>query len=116
VINKSVNKNSVISAQGGAGDGSAIDLGVGPQVDGSALDNYRTIKAVLTRMTQLCVREAGVVRKPRKHEQRLLRNMGVHIAVLDLLRIPYDKVRRDYCPMCFKSNANSYCPYFEFKL
>ena len=29
--------------------------------------------------------------KPRKHEQRLLRNMGVHTVVLDLLEIPYDK-------------------------
>jgi len=29
--------------------------------------------------------------KPRKHEQRLLRNVGVHIVVLDLLQIPYDK-------------------------
>ena len=28
--------------------------------------------------------------KPRKHEQRLLRNMGVHSVVLDLLEIPYD--------------------------
>ena len=29
--------------------------------------------------------------KPRKHEQRLLRNMGVHAVVLDLLRVPYHK-------------------------
>ena len=29
--------------------------------------------------------------KPRKHEQRLLRNMGVHTVVLDLLQIPFDK-------------------------
>ena len=29
--------------------------------------------------------------KPRKHEQRLLRNMGVHKVVLDLLQIPYDQ-------------------------
>jgi hypothetical protein len=28
--------------------------------------------------------------KPRKHEQRLLRNMGVHKVVLDLLQIPFD--------------------------
>lgn len=30
--------------------------------------------------------------KPRKHEQRLLRNMGAHAVVLELLQIPYDKV------------------------
>ena len=29
--------------------------------------------------------------KPRKHEQRLLRNMGVLNVVLDLLQIPYDQ-------------------------
>ena len=29
--------------------------------------------------------------RPRKHEQRLLRNMGVHTVVLDLLQIPYDR-------------------------
>jgi inositol 1,4,5-triphosphate receptor type 1 len=34
----------------------------------------------------------GIGTKPRKHEQRLLRNMGVHKVVIDLLQIPYDKV------------------------
>lgn len=29
--------------------------------------------------------------KPRKHEQRLLRNVGVHTVVLDLLQNPYDE-------------------------
>jgi len=84
--------NSAVFAQSGAGNDSAIDLDIGPQIDGSAVDNYRTIKLVLVRMTQLCVRDTGTGRKARKHEQRLLRNMGVHLAVLDLLRIPYDKV------------------------
>jgi len=32
-----------------------------------------------------------VVKKPRKHEQRLLRNVGVHTVVLDLLQVPYDR-------------------------
>jgi inositol 1,4,5-triphosphate receptor type 1 len=45
-------------------------------------------------MNRLCVQptygsKGGV--KPRKHEQRLLRNMGVHSVVLDLLQIPYDQ-------------------------
>jgi len=83
--------------QSGAGDDSAIDLDIGPQIDGSALDNYRTIKSVLARMTQLCIRDSVTGRKPQKHEQRLLRNMGVHVAVLDLLRIPYDKVTVAHC-------------------
>jgi len=80
--------------QNDAGDDSAVDLDVTPQIDGtgSLMDNYQTIKSVLTRMTQLCVRDVSGVCKWQKHEQRLLRNMGVHVAVLDLLRIPYDKV------------------------
>ena len=32
------------------------------------------------------------MKKPRKHEQRLLKNMGAHQVVLDLLKIPYDTV------------------------
>lgn len=32
-----------------------------------------------------------VLKKPRKHEQRLLRNVGVHTVVLDLLQVPYDR-------------------------
>jgi len=31
------------------------------------------------------------IKKPRKHEQRLLRNVGVHTVVLDLLQVPYDR-------------------------
>jgi len=38
-------------------------------------------------MNQLCVKDD----KPCPHEQRLLRNVGVHTVVLDLLQIPYDQ-------------------------
>ena len=31
----------------------------------------------------------------RENEQRLLRNMDVHVVVLDLLKIPYDKVKNE---------------------
>lgn len=43
-------------------------------------------------MNKLCVITApnGTV-QPRKHEQRLLRNVGVHTIVLDLLQVPYDQ-------------------------
>lgn len=34
---------------------------------------------------------ASDMKKPRKHEQRLLRNVGVHTIVLDLLQVPYDE-------------------------
>lgn len=34
------------------------------------------------------------MRKSRKQQQRLLRNMGAHAVVLELLQIPYEKVGR----------------------
>lgn len=46
-------------------------------------------------MMKLCVVESSDGRLyARENEQRLLRNMGVHAVVLDLLKIPYDKVSK----------------------
>ncbi len=77
--------------------GSAIDLDIGPALEQQQARNYKTIQQILIRMNRLCVQHtyggpgsAGNL-KPRKHEQRLLRNMGVHSVVLDLLQIPYDQ-------------------------
>lgn len=58
--------------------------------------NYTTIIEILRRLQHLCVKEthgggAEVFRKPKKHEQRLLRNMRAHTVVLELLQISYDK-------------------------
>ena len=33
-----------------------------------------------------------MAKKSRKQQQRLLRNMGAHAVVLELLQIPYEKV------------------------
>ncbi len=46
-------------------------------------------------MMKLCVVE-GIDGNlyARENEQRLLRNMDVHVVVLDLLKIPYDKVKK----------------------
>jgi len=63
-----------------------------PSVDTKEADNYDKISGVLNRLVELCVKEAGGAEKPRPQEQRLLRNMCAHIAVLELLQIPYDKV------------------------
>ena len=47
-------------------------------------------------MMKLCVVEGndGIL-YARENEQRLLRNMDVHVVVLDLLKIPYDKVSKE---------------------
>ncbi|XP_077487109.1 inositol 1,4,5,-trisphosphate receptor isoform X2 [Amblyomma americanum] len=58
----------------------------------AATDNYSTIRQILERFTKLCYQMGpGGTKRPRKHEQRLLRNMGAHTVVLQLLQIPYDK-------------------------
>uniref|UniRef100_A0A8C4USX5 Inositol 1,4,5-trisphosphate receptor n=1 Tax=Falco tinnunculus TaxID=100819 RepID=A0A8C4USX5_FALTI len=54
--------------------------------------NYRVVKEILLRLSKLCVQESASVRKSRKQQQRLLRNMGAHAVVLELLQIPYEKV------------------------
>lgn len=38
------------------------------------------------------MQEGASVRKSRKQQQRLLRNMSAHAVVLELLQIPYEKV------------------------
>uniref|UniRef100_A0A8C7X2Y6 Inositol 1,4,5-trisphosphate receptor n=1 Tax=Oryzias sinensis TaxID=183150 RepID=A0A8C7X2Y6_9TELE len=46
---------------------------------------------ILLRLSKLCVQEGPTGRKNRKQQQRLLRNMGAHAVVLELLQIPYEK-------------------------
>lgn len=62
----------------------------GIQIDQS--QEYKKVEQILRRMNKLCVAQGpGDIVKPRKHEQRLLRNVGVHTIVLDLLQVPYDE-------------------------
>jgi hypothetical protein len=52
---------------------------------------------------KLCVVEGSDGNKyARENEQRLLRNMDVHVVVLELLRIPYDKVKNFSCILFFR--------------
>ncbi|KAK7590916.1 hypothetical protein V9T40_002529 [Parthenolecanium corni] len=71
---------------------SAIDLDIGPPIQKEQSEEYKKIQQILIRMNKLCVITApnGNI-QPRKHEQRLLRNVGVHTIVLDLLQVPYDQ-------------------------
>jgi inositol 1,4,5-triphosphate receptor type 1 len=72
-------------------DESAIDLNIGPPISDTAKRNYQILKEILIRLAKLCMTVENNVKKPRRHEQRLLRNMGAHAVVLELLKIPYDK-------------------------
>ncbi|XP_050529247.1 inositol 1,4,5-trisphosphate receptor [Daktulosphaira vitifoliae] len=85
--------SKVIASIGTIGkQGSAIDLDIGPPIHPDQAEEYKKIQLILIRMNKFCVtRTLGSQPKPRKHEQRLLRNVGVHTIVLDLLQVPYDQ-------------------------
>ncbi|KAG1683402.1 Inositol 1,4,5-trisphosphate receptor [Nymphon striatum] len=62
------------------------------EISRSNQETCQRLKKILQRIISLCVQETSSGGyKPRKHEQRLLRNMGAHAVVLELLQIPYDK-------------------------
>uniref|UniRef100_A0AAX7VHS9 Inositol 1,4,5-trisphosphate receptor n=1 Tax=Astatotilapia calliptera TaxID=8154 RepID=A0AAX7VHS9_ASTCA len=50
-------------------------------------NNYKIVKEILLRLSKLCYGN----KKSRVQQQRLLKNMGAHTVVLDLLQIPYEK-------------------------
>ncbi|XP_051562764.1 inositol 1,4,5-trisphosphate receptor type 1 isoform X1 [Myxocyprinus asiaticus] len=62
-----------------------------PKVENSSSSNYRVVKEILLRLSKLCVLEGISGKKNKKQQQRLLRNMGAHSVVLELLQIPYEK-------------------------
>ncbi|KAL5260490.1 hypothetical protein ACHWQZ_G010582 [Mnemiopsis leidyi] len=55
--------------------------------------NFQQIIQLLRRLTDLCEQKDkdGKAVKHQKHEQRLLKNLGAHQAVLDLLAVPHDE-------------------------
>jgi hypothetical protein len=71
-------------------------LNEGPDLNEIALNKYKELFSILDDMIELCVHEhtlknGVLVKKSRKNNQRLLRNMGVHLAVLELTKITYEK-------------------------
>ena len=58
------------------------------------LDEYDEIQKIFRSANALCVYEEcrTKIRRPRLQEQRLLRNLGFHTVVIQLLQIPYEKV------------------------
>ncbi|XP_038033584.1 inositol 1,4,5-trisphosphate-gated calcium channel ITPR2 isoform X4 [Anas platyrhynchos] len=58
-----------------------------PQIDSNKSNNYNIVKEILIRLSKLCIQN----KKCRNQQQRLLKNMGAHLVVLDLLQIPYEK-------------------------
>ncbi|XP_023031789.1 inositol 1,4,5-trisphosphate receptor isoform X2 [Drosophila willistoni] len=82
--------NSGGGSGGGDVSGDAANLEYNAALSPDQRNEYKKVKDILIRMNQYCV-TVGPVVKPRKHEQRLLRNVGVHTVVLDLLQNPYDE-------------------------
>nr|XP_014347325.1 PREDICTED: inositol 1,4,5-trisphosphate receptor type 2 [Latimeria chalumnae] len=58
-----------------------------PQIDSNKSNNYKIVEEILIRLGKLCAPN----KKGRNQQQRLLKNMGAHTVVLDLLQIPYEK-------------------------
>ncbi len=72
------------------------ELELGPHLNDASVQKYKELYKILKSMIKLCTNEerlpnGQVINKPRKNDQRLLRNMGVHNVVLDLTKISYDK-------------------------
>ncbi|XP_076122095.1 inositol 1,4,5-trisphosphate-gated calcium channel ITPR2 isoform X2 [Alosa pseudoharengus] len=71
-----------------AGILSPVDNGIiKPQIDSNKANNYNIVKEILIRLSKLCY----PAKKSKVQQQRLLKNMGAHTVVLDLLQIPYEK-------------------------
>uniref|UniRef100_A0A8C7N7K2 Inositol 1,4,5-trisphosphate receptor n=1 Tax=Oncorhynchus kisutch TaxID=8019 RepID=A0A8C7N7K2_ONCKI len=60
---------------------------IGESQDSNKANNYNIVKEILLRLSKQCY--PG--KKSRVQQQRLLKNMGAHTVVLDLLQIPYEK-------------------------
>ncbi|XP_041983681.1 inositol 1,4,5-trisphosphate receptor isoform X2 [Aricia agestis] len=71
----------------------------GKATKGDHMSEYQKVKQILKRMIKYCTHgnsdAAGEPSRPRRHEQRLLRNIGVHNVVLDLLQVPHDEADKD---------------------
>uniref|UniRef100_A0A673YQJ8 Inositol 1,4,5-trisphosphate receptor n=1 Tax=Salmo trutta TaxID=8032 RepID=A0A673YQJ8_SALTR len=60
-------------------------------VQGDSAPSLFPCVQILLRLSKLCVQEGASGKKSKKQQQRLLRNMGAHSVVLELLQIPYEK-------------------------
>uniref|UniRef100_M4A104 Inositol 1,4,5-trisphosphate receptor n=1 Tax=Xiphophorus maculatus TaxID=8083 RepID=M4A104_XIPMA len=73
------------------GDGASESDNKKKKSESTSSYNYRVVKEILVRLSKLCVQEGISGKKTKKQQQRLLRNMGAHSVVLELLQIPYEK-------------------------
>lgn len=84
------------------------ELDNGPELEQSAILKYKALYKILRNMIKLCVYETRlpngtVKKKPRRNDQRLLRNMGVHNIVLDLTKISYEKAEDNRMKIIMKT-------------
>ncbi|XP_072886532.1 inositol 1,4,5-trisphosphate-gated calcium channel ITPR3 isoform X1 [Hemitrygon akajei] len=55
--------------------------------------DYQEVKEILERLNKMC----GVGEQVRRKQQRLMKNMGAHKILLDLLQVPYEKNDAKMC-------------------
>ncbi|XP_018115017.1 inositol 1,4,5-trisphosphate receptor type 1 S homeolog isoform X6 [Xenopus laevis] len=89
-VYKGSGPEEVTAAQAGGADKGETP-GKAKKSESTSSYNYRVVKEILLRLSKLCVQENTTGRRNRKQQQRLLRNMGAHSVVLELLQIPYEK-------------------------
>uniref|UniRef100_G3N4V8 Inositol 1,4,5-trisphosphate receptor n=1 Tax=Gasterosteus aculeatus TaxID=69293 RepID=G3N4V8_GASAC len=68
----------------GGGDGKKDKKDKGQDMQEKGNENYQKVKEILERLNKMC--STGVWKK----QQRLLKNMGAHKVMLDLLQVSYD--------------------------
>ncbi|XP_017949173.1 inositol 1,4,5-trisphosphate receptor type 1 isoform X4 [Xenopus tropicalis] len=88
-VYKGSGPEEVTEAQAGGADKETP--GKSKKSESTSSYNYRVVREILLRLSKLCVQENTTGRRNRKQQQRLLRNMGAHSVVLELLQIPYEK-------------------------
>ncbi|XP_064425349.1 inositol 1,4,5-trisphosphate receptor type 3 [Latimeria chalumnae] len=83
------------SSEGGGGDGGKKDKKELPADEETftkasgikSSENYQTVKQILERLNKMC----GTTEPMKKKQQRLLKNMGAHKVMLDLIQVSYSK-------------------------
>ncbi|RXM33372.1 Inositol 1,4,5-trisphosphate receptor type 2 [Acipenser ruthenus] len=95
-VEKSINYGSEEMGEGQAKEQIHEDPGIlspvqdgnkKPQIDSNKSNNYNIVKEILIRLSK----HYHQSKKSRIQQQRLLKNMGAHTVVLDLLQIPFEK-------------------------
>lgn len=74
-------------------------------------ENYKKVKDILNRLILVCNADENSSngRLSRMHNQKLLKNLGAHEAIIELLQVSYDKVVKFYVILLYLYTADFIC-------